>query len=108
MDHGEKECIKPRAGDADLWVKNGESCVSWLEEASLVDVAHVKAHRTKNEKEKMTKIERFVTEGHEKADELAKSRSNAGRRFYSRSERCYYEAGERGRVLILAICSEFP
>ena len=31
----------------------------------------MKANRTKKEKEKMTKIERFVTEGNEKADELA-------------------------------------
>ena len=38
-----------------------------------MEVAHVKAHRTKKEKEKMTKIERFVTEGNEKADELAKA-----------------------------------
>ena len=36
-----------------------------------MEVAHVKAHRTKNEKAKMTKFERFVTEGDEKADELA-------------------------------------
>ena len=35
-------------------------------------VAHVKGHRTKKEKEQMTKIERFVTEGNEKADELVK------------------------------------
>ena len=35
-----------------------------------MEVARVKAHRTKKEKEKMTKIERFVTEGNEKADEL--------------------------------------
>ena len=39
----------------------------------LGEVANVKAHRTKKEKEKMTKIERFVTEGNEKADELAKA-----------------------------------
>ena len=39
----------------------------------LVEVAHVKAHRTKKEKEKMTQYERFVTEGNEKADELAKA-----------------------------------
>ena len=39
----------------------------------LVEVAHVKAYRTKKEKEKMTKIERFVTEGNEKAGELAKA-----------------------------------
>ena len=38
-----------------------------------MEVAHVKAHRTKKEKEKMTKIESFVTEGNEKADELAKA-----------------------------------
>ena len=39
----------------------------------LVEVQHVKAHRTKKEKEKMTQFERFVTEGNEKADELAKA-----------------------------------
>ena len=31
----------------------------------LVEVEHVKAHRTKKEKEKMTQLERFVTEGNE-------------------------------------------
>ena len=38
-----------------------------------MEVEHVKAHRTKKEKEKMTHLERFVTEGNEKADELAKA-----------------------------------
>ena len=33
---------------------------------------HVKAHRTKKEKEKCRQFEKFVTEGNEKADELAK------------------------------------
>ena len=37
-----------------------------------MEVAHVKAHRTKKEKEKMTLFERFVTEGNEKAAELTK------------------------------------
>ena len=41
--------------------------------AILVEVAHVKAHRTKKEKEKMTKFERFVTKGNETADKLAKA-----------------------------------
>ena len=35
----------------------------------------MKAHRTRKEKEKMTQFERFVTEGNEKADELAKTGS---------------------------------
>ena len=69
---GEKECIKPRAGDADLW-KNWEELHELVERGILVEVAHVKAHRTEKEKEKMTKIERFVTEGNEKAGELAKA-----------------------------------
>ena len=34
---------------------------------------HVKAHRTKKEKTHMSQFERFVTEGDEKADELAKA-----------------------------------
>ena len=38
-----------------------------------MEVEHVKGHRTKKEKEKMTKLERFVTEGNEKAYELAKA-----------------------------------
>ena len=32
----------------------------------FVEVAHVKAHRTKKEKDKMTQFERFVTEGNGK------------------------------------------
>ena len=35
-----------------------------------MEVEHVMAHRTKKVKEKMTQLERFVTEGNEKADEL--------------------------------------
>ena len=38
----------------------------------LVEVEHVKAHRTKKEKKDMSHFEKFVTEGNEKADELAK------------------------------------
>ena len=49
-----------------------EESHEFVKRGILVEVAHVKAHRTKKEKEKMTNIERFVTEGNEKADELAK------------------------------------
>ena len=70
---GEKECIKPRAGDAHLWIKFWEELHELVKRGILVEVAHVKAHRTKKEKEKMTQFERFVTEGTDKADELAKA-----------------------------------
>ena len=69
----EKECIKPRAGDADLWMKIWQELHELVESGILVEVAHVKANRTKKEKEKMTQFERFVTEGNEKADELTKA-----------------------------------
>ena len=36
-------------------------------------VEHVKAHRTKKEKKRMSHFEKFVTDGIEKADELAKA-----------------------------------
>ena len=71
---GEKECIKPGTGDADLWIKNfWQESQELVKRGILVEVTYVKAHRTKKEKEKMTQIERFVTEGNEKADELAKA-----------------------------------
>ena len=61
-----------------------------------MEVEHVKAHRTKKEKEKMTKIERLSL----KEMRIGKSRSNAGRRTYGRSESCYCEAGEREEVYV--------
>ena len=61
---GESECMKPRAGDAGLWIQIWEELHGLAESDILVQ------------------FERFVTEGNEKADELAKSRSNAGRRFF--------------------------
>ena len=36
-------------------------------------VEHVKAHRTKKDKKEMSQIEKFVADGNEKADELAKA-----------------------------------
>ena len=41
----------------------------------MVEVEHVKAHRTK--KGKLSQFEKFIAEGTEKADVLAKSRSSA-------------------------------
>ena len=39
----------------------------------VVEVEHVKAHRTKKDKKDMTHLEKFVTEGNEKADDLAEA-----------------------------------
>ena len=58
---GEKECIKPRAGDADLWIKHWEELHELVERDIPVEVADVKA-------EKHVAIEMFVTEGNEKAE----------------------------------------
>ena len=49
-----------------------------VERGILVEAEHVKAHRTKKEQTNTQQFEKFVTEGNEKADELAKSRGNAG------------------------------
>ena len=70
---GETECIKPRAGDAHLWMKIWEEFHELVKRGFLVDVEHVKAHRIKKEKKNMSHFEKFVTEGNEKADELAKA-----------------------------------
>ena len=42
------------------------------QEHKLVEVEHVKAHRTEKERQRVSLLEKFITEGNEKADELAK------------------------------------
>ena len=44
---GERNCIKPRAGDADLWIKVWEELRRLAARDVVVEVEHVKAHRTK-------------------------------------------------------------
>ena len=59
-----------------------------------MEVERVKAHRTKKDEKEMSLFEKFVTEGNEKADALAKEgamldergRSNVGRKIYGGSE----------------------
>ena len=56
------------------------------ERGILVEVEQVKAHCTKKEKEKMTQFEKFVAEGNEKADELAKAGAVMVAGLFGRSE----------------------
>ena len=52
----------------------GKNCTFQSQKKMLVEVEHVKAHRTKKDKKDMSHFGKFVTEGNGKADELA----NAG------------------------------
>ena len=46
MGYGEeRNCIKPRAGDADLWIKIWEELHNLVSRDIVVEVEHVKAHR---------------------------------------------------------------
>ena len=47
---GETECMKPRAGDADLWITCSEHVHELAKRGIFGEVEHVKAHRTKKEK----------------------------------------------------------
>ena len=47
---GARERIKPRAGDADLWIKIWEELHLLTARNMDVEVEHVKAHRTKKER----------------------------------------------------------
>ena len=44
-----------------------------VERSILVEVEHVKAHRTKKEKNIMSQFQMFITEGNEKADDSTKA-----------------------------------
>ena len=69
-------CIGPRAKDADLWILIWEELHRVHQEGILVEVEHVKEHRSKKEMQQMSLFERFIAaEGNEKADELANARA---------------------------------
>ena len=55
---GEKRCIGPRAKDADLWILTWEELHRIHQEGILVEVEHVKAHRSTKGMQKMSFFEK--------------------------------------------------
>ena len=53
-------------------MENREELHLLISKENLVEVEHVKAHRTQKDKQEMLNFVKFVTEGSEKADEVAK------------------------------------
>ena len=78
-----------------------------IERGILVEVEHVKAHRTKKEKKDMSHFEKFITEGNEKADKLAKEGALLDKRVYGGCKSGNYAAGKRG-ACSLAVCGQLP
>ena len=66
---GQGKCIDPKAGDADLWIRILEELHVLMSREKLVEVEHVKAHRTKKDKTDMSHFEKFATDGNERTDE---------------------------------------
>ena len=58
--------------DADLWNSDSGKVAQNSSGRNLVEVEHVKTHRSEKERQQMSHFQKFVTEGNEKADELAK------------------------------------
>ena len=61
----------------------------------MVEVERVKAHRTKKEKKHMSHFEKFVTEGNEKADELARAGAKLDEGFMAEARAKTSAAGAR-------------
>ena len=92
-------CIGPRGKDADLWILIWEELHRFHHEGKMMEVLeHVTAHRKKKEMQHMSPFEKFIAEGHEKADELTKegARLDGGfvaQRARSRRNGCNVQAG---------------
>ena len=78
---GERKCVEPKSGDADLWIKFWEELHLLTSKETLVEVERVEAHRTEKDKKEMSHFEKFVTERNEKADMLAKDGALLEERF---------------------------
>ena len=63
---------------------------------------HAKAHRTKKEKKNMSQFERFVTEGNEKADQLAKAGAMLDEGLMTEARAETMLQGKRGRPVSTA------
>ena len=82
----------------------------WQKEAFWLKVEHVKAHRTKKEQKQMSQFERFVTEGTEKAVELARQKQEQcwTKDLWQKQEQKLCSRRERGGVCSIAVCSQLP
>ena len=101
----EKESISPKAGDADLWIETRDELHNLAARDIMVEVEHVKAHCTEKEKKDMSHFEKFVTEGNEKADELAKEGAMLDEGFMAEARTKNGLAGARRGVCSLAVRS---
>ena len=74
---------------------------------TLVEVEHVGTPHEERKKD-MSHFEKFITEGNEKADELAKRRGIAGQRVHEGSKSGNFAPGKRGGVRSHAVCGQLP
>ena len=95
-----------REKDADLWIAMWEELNELRSEAILIEVEHVKAHRTEKERRQMSLFEKFVTEGNEQAYEPPKEAAtwDAGLVAQARASTIQQE---RRSVRSFAVCSQF-
>ena len=56
---GERKCIDPKVGDADLWIKIWDELQLSTSKEKLVDAEHVKASRTEEDKKEISHFEKL-------------------------------------------------
>ena len=74
------------------------------QEVLLLEVEHVKAHRSKNEVQEVTLFEHFVTDGNEGADEMAKVEAMLDGGDMEQIRASTVQAENRGGLCGLAVC----
>ena len=101
----EKNASTRKLGDADLWLKIWEELDLLVSKEFSVEVEHVKAHRTKKDKKKMSMFEKFVTEVNETADDLAKAGAILDEGFMAEAR---VERMQQEREEVYTTCSMQP
>ena len=104
---GERKCIDPKAGDADLWIKIWAELHLFTSKDMLVEVEHVRAHRTKKDKNDMSQFEKSVVEGNEKADVLGNTAAMLDEGFMAET-RAKTVQQEREEKKCTRLCSTQP
>ena len=88
-------------------LRSGEELHSLISREILVQVEHVEAHRAEKDKKEMSRFERFVADGNEKTDELAKEGAMKDG-FMAQVRAKTFSAGKRRSVCSITVCGQLP
>ena len=91
-----------------MWIKIREELHQLMSKEIFGEVEHVNAHRTKKDTNDVSRFEKFVAQGNQKVNELAKAGAMLDEGFMAQARAKNGPAGKRRSVCSPAVRSQLP